>query len=100
MKNLMLLLFVVTVVFSCSPSTEIVKTWKEPGATVTPGPTNKVLVVAMVKDETSRRLIEDQLAQRKKRRRTELAHRKCNGTECADRGDDHHIADHLEDNRL
>jgi hypothetical protein len=64
MKNLILVLFVVSVVVSCSPSTEIVKTWKEPGATVTPGPGNKVLVVAMVKDETSRRLIEDQLAQR------------------------------------
>jgi hypothetical protein len=36
----------------------------EPGASVTPGPDNKTLAVALVKDETSRRVIEDQLVKR------------------------------------
>ena len=36
----------------------------EPGASVTPAATNKTLVVAMVKDETSRRVIEDHLTKR------------------------------------
>jgi hypothetical protein len=64
MKKLVLLTLVISSLVACSPSTEIVKSWKEPGGSVTPGPTNKALIVAMVKDETSRRLIEDQLAQR------------------------------------
>lgn len=64
MKNLILILFITCALVSCSPSTEIVKTWKEPGASVTPGPTNKALVVAMVKDESSRRIIEDELVKR------------------------------------
>src|SRR6187200_1956814 len=66
MKNLTALLFVIICLVSCGPSTKIEKTWREPGATVTPGPQNKVLVIAMVKDETSRRVIEDELVKRLK----------------------------------
>lgn len=36
----------------------------EPGASVSPGANNKTLVIALVKDETSRRVIEDQLVKR------------------------------------
>jgi len=36
----------------------------EPGATVTQGSPNKTLVIGIVKDETSRRVIEDQLVKR------------------------------------
>src|SRR6478609_840848 len=64
MKNLIALLFVIICLISCSPSTQIEKTWREPGATVKAGPQNKVLVIAMVKDETSRRVIEDALVKR------------------------------------
>jgi hypothetical protein len=64
MKNLILLLFVVSTFTSCSPSTKIVKTWMEPGASVGSAPQNKALIIAMVKDETSRRVIEDELAKR------------------------------------
>ena len=64
MKNLIASLFVIICLISCSPSTQIEKTWREPGATVTAGPQNKVLVIAMVKDETSRRVIEDALVKR------------------------------------
>jgi len=36
----------------------------EPGARVAPNPQNKVMVIALVKDETSRRVIEDELVKR------------------------------------
>jgi len=64
MKNLLALLFVIVCLISCSPSTKIEKSWREPGATVSVNPQNKVLVIAMVKDETSRRVIEDELVKR------------------------------------
>lgn len=64
MKNLILAIFVIVFVVSCSPSTEIVKTWREPGATVTQNSENKALVIALVKDEGSRRIIEDELVKR------------------------------------
>ena len=38
----------------------------EPGTSITQGPANKTLVVAVVKDESSRRVIEDQLVKRLK----------------------------------
>ena len=64
MKKLILAVFVIVFAVSCGPSTEIVKSWQEPGATVTPNSDNKALVIAMVKDEGSRRIIEDELVKR------------------------------------
>ena len=64
MRNLILSVFVAASLVSCGPSTKIEKTWMEPGASVTPGATNKTMVIALVKDETSRRVIEDQLVKR------------------------------------
>ena len=64
MRNLILSLIVITALVSCGPSTKIEKAWMEPGATVTTSAPNKTLVIAMVKDETSRRVIEDQLVKR------------------------------------
>ena len=64
MRNLILSLIVITALVSCGPSTKIEKSWMEPGASVTASAPNKVLVIAMVKDETSRRVIEDQLVKR------------------------------------
>jgi hypothetical protein len=64
MKNLILSLLIISSIASCSPSTQIEKTWMEPGVSVTAGPQNKALIIAMVKDETSRRVIEDELAKR------------------------------------
>ena len=63
MKQLLLSTFIAATLVGCA-STEIVKTWMEPKATVQPSPTNKVLVIALVKDETSRRVIEDELVKR------------------------------------
>ena len=64
MRNLILSVLVTATLVSCGPSTKIEKTWMEPGASVTPGATNKTMVIALVKDETSRRVIEDQLVKR------------------------------------
>ena len=64
MRNMILSLLVAGSFVACSPSTKIEKSWMEPGANVTKSPTNKTMVIAMVKDETSRRVIEDQLVKR------------------------------------
>jgi len=64
MKNLLLSLLVICTIYSCGPSTKIEKSWVEPGARVAPDPQNKVMVIALVKDETSRRVIEDELVKR------------------------------------
>ena len=56
---LSLLLFI-----SCGPSTKIVSAWHEPGSVIETAADKKMLVMAMVKDETSRRVIEDQLVKR------------------------------------
>ena len=66
MKKLILLLLVIGTIASCSPATKIEKSWMEPGATVSASPQNNTLVIAMVKDETSRRVIEDELIKRLK----------------------------------
>src|SRR4051812_23193100 len=63
MKHLFLLSFIVATLVGCA-STEVVKSWQESGATLQRSPSNKTLVIAMVKDETSRRVIEDQLVKR------------------------------------
>jgi len=64
MTQLMLITLIIVGMSACGPSTEIVKTWQEPNATLTPSTAGKTLVMAMVKDETSRRVIEDQLVKR------------------------------------
>src|ERR1700712_2233972 len=53
----------VTVIFfaSCSNSARIEKTWRDPEVTVDMSKLNKVLVVALLKNETNRRVAEDQL---------------------------------------
>src|SRR5215204_4891744 len=66
MKKLSLLVLVIVTVASCTPSTKIEKSWMEPGSSVTADPQNKTLIIAMVKDETSRRVIEDELVKRLK----------------------------------
>jgi hypothetical protein len=66
MKKSIVAVLVAATLFSCSPATKIEKSWVEPGATISPNAQNKVLVLAMVKDETSRRVIEDELVKRLK----------------------------------
>lgn len=64
MKKVLVSALVIASVASCSPGTKIIKSWQEPGSTVTQSGANKTLVISMVKDESSRRVIEDQLVKR------------------------------------
>ena len=64
MVQLILITLVISGIPACGPSTEIVKTWQEPNVTLSQSTAGKTLVMAMVKDETSRRVIEDQLVKR------------------------------------
>lgn len=59
-KNLLLTAAITSLLLSCN-STRITKTWKDPEATVSIEKLNKVLVVALLKDETSRRVAEDKM---------------------------------------
>jgi hypothetical protein len=63
MKQLMAVI-VAGAITGCAPSTEIVKSWKELAVSLPPKDTCKSLIVALVKDEGSRRVIEDQLVKR------------------------------------
>lgn len=47
---------------SCTPSTKITSSWKEPDKAVITEKLNKVLVVALFKSETSRHIAEDKMA--------------------------------------
>lgn len=64
MKSSILTLISVIVIVSCSPTTEIVKTWQEPTAAIQAQSAEKTLAMALVKDESSRRVIEDELVKR------------------------------------
>lgn len=60
--NALFLLVMVWILSACGPSTKITKSWTDPSWT--PGgklPFKKVLVVAPLKDESSRRIAEDKL---------------------------------------
>jgi hypothetical protein len=63
MKNYLLFFYIMVAVvaLACS-STKITSTWREPNKEVTIGALNIVLVVALLKDETSRRKAEDERA--------------------------------------
>ena len=64
MKNLVFIIFVfgILAISSCS-STKITSTWREPNKEVSLQKLNKVLVVALLQDETSRRKAEDQIVE-------------------------------------
>lgn len=51
---------------SCGPSTKITKSWRDPGFTVDMSKMNKVLIAALMKDETTRRQVEETMVQRMK----------------------------------
>ncbi|RFM32291.1 DUF4136 domain-containing protein [Chitinophaga silvisoli] len=59
MKKIMCILLV-AIVSSCS-STHIEQSWRDPAVTVDVSQLNKVLVVALLKDEANRRATEDEL---------------------------------------
>lgn len=53
-------------IFGCSPSTKMEHSWRDPTVTVTPATFNKILVAALVKNEATRRAIEDQIVEKLK----------------------------------
>jgi len=63
MKNLILTMSIALLMMGCA-STTIEKSWKEPSASITNNTKNKTFVIALVKDEVSRRVIEDILVSR------------------------------------
>jgi hypothetical protein len=63
MKHLLFILGVSAFV-ACGPSTTVEKSWHEPGSTVSTASNQKVLIIGLVKDESSRRIVEDNLVKR------------------------------------
>ena len=64
MNKLIFGAFICISMIACAPSTKIVKSWAAPGVSFTKGAGNKVLVIGMVKDESGRRAVEDQLVKK------------------------------------
>lgn len=63
MKKLLFILGV-SAFIGCGPSTTMEKSWHEPGVTVSSSGNQKVLVMGLVKDESSRRIVEDNLVKK------------------------------------
>jgi hypothetical protein len=64
MKNLFFALAATTVLAGCEPATKVTKSWRDPAVVIEQGTYKKVLVVALLKDESSRRIVEDALVQK------------------------------------
>lgn len=62
MKKYLILLIAVFAIASCGSNTSIVSSWRDPKITVAQEHFKKVLVVALVKDEASRRTAENRIA--------------------------------------
>lgn len=62
MKKHLIFLFTILILTSCGSNTTIVNSWRDPKITVTQEHFKKVLVVALVKDEASRRVTENRIA--------------------------------------
>jgi hypothetical protein len=64
MQKIIIVLALYIFVTSCGPSTRITSSWRDPAVTFEPKQDDKILVIALVKDETTRRTVEDQLVAR------------------------------------
>ncbi|KRB55756.1 hypothetical protein [Flavobacterium sp. Root186] len=62
MKKYLILLIVILSLSGCGSNTTIVNSWRDPKITVAQEHFKKVLVVALVKDEASRRVAENRIA--------------------------------------
>ncbi len=62
MKNYLILLILILSLSGCGSNTTIVNSWRDPKITVAQEHFKKVLVVALVKDEASRRIAENRIA--------------------------------------
>lgn len=60
--KLFLAVLIITLFTACAPSTQLVKTWSDPSLNAETVKTyNKVLVIAQLKDDSSRRIAEDKI---------------------------------------
>ena len=62
MKKAILSVFLVMLLFSCGTTTHIENSWRDPSAKVDATTLNKFLVAALLKNEATRRSVEDQMA--------------------------------------
>jgi hypothetical protein len=61
MKNFLQYAILIIVILSSCNSTKITNSWREPNKQLYTGEWNKILVVALLKNETNRRKVEDEL---------------------------------------
>ncbi len=61
MKNILIAASFLTLFVSCGGSTRLVTSWRDPSVTVVEGSLNKILFIALLKDEATRRSAEDHL---------------------------------------
>jgi hypothetical protein len=64
MKKILTAFLIAGTIAGCGPATVIDKSWRDPATTITPGYFKKVLVAALVRDDATRRMIEDNIAKR------------------------------------
>ena len=60
MKKIIFAFIALSILVSCT-STKIVSSWKDPGTTISGDQIDKILFIALVKDESFRRVVEDKL---------------------------------------
>jgi hypothetical protein len=60
MKKIIFAFIAISLLISCT-STEIVSSWKDPTTTISANQIDKILFIALVKDESYRRVVEDKL---------------------------------------
>jgi hypothetical protein len=60
MKKIIAALIIISL-GSCSPAVNIVKSWQAPGVTMIEKRSNKILVIGMIKDEATRKMVETAL---------------------------------------
>lgn len=61
MKQLFSIFLILIALISCTPSTQIVSSWKDPASSMDIKGVNKILVVALVKNPSVQRSVEDKL---------------------------------------
>ncbi len=64
MKRFLCPLALFAMLAACEPATKISKSWRDPAVTIDKNSFSKVLIVGLLKDESSRRIVEDNLVKR------------------------------------
>lgn len=64
MKKAILLVCTAALAAGCSPSTKLENSWRDPAVTINSATFNKIMVAALLKNESTRRSVEEQLVER------------------------------------